>query len=296
MEKLNMQTTDVVDIRIEQELKEILEHLQNKGWEPLLCDSPIPFYDSEVMCGNPPMTGDVVMETKLIPKELLGMQPEFLITVQGDSMKDVDIQSGDTVKILMTQNIHDGDIVLARIDDEFTLKSYCEDENGESWLIPQNEAYSAFSLSDKLNVSILGIVKEIIKGAPRISYRDCMKLIKKAKAKQVVHKEISQLQISRAIRKIAPLVEIARHWYAVYRVMADLNIVGEDDFDTFIDMIKTEVSGHQSLPTRTELQRMAVQSFAKPVILWNSSNAPVQGKRYHDYLKIAKTMEELLTT
>ena len=78
--------------------------------------------------------------------------------------------------------------------------------------------------------------------------------------------------------------------------MADLNIVGEDDFDTFIDMIKTEVSGHQSLPTRTELQRMAVQSFAKPVILWNSSNAPVQGKRYQDYLKIAKTMEELLTT
>lgn len=296
MEKLNMQTTDVVDIRIEQELKEILEHLQNKGWEPLLCDSPIPFYDSAVMCGNPTMTGDVVMETKMIPKELLGMQPEFLITVQGDSMKDADIQSGDTVKILMTQNIHDGDIVLARIDDEFTLKSYCEDENGESWLIPQNEAYSAFSLSDKLNVSILGIVKEIIKGAPRISYRDCMKLIKKAKAKQVVHKEISQLQISRAIRKIAPLVEIARHWYAVYRVMADLNIVGEDDFDTFIDMIKTEVSGHQSLPTRTELQRMAVQSFAKPVILWNSSNAPVQGKRYHDYLKIAKTMEELLTT
>ena len=119
----------------EQELKEIFEHLQNTGWGPLLCDSPIPFYDSAVMCGNPTMTGDVVMETKLIPKELLGMQPEFLITVQGDSMKDVDIQSGDTVKILMTQNIHDGDIVLARIDDEFTLKSYCEDENGESWLI-----------------------------------------------------------------------------------------------------------------------------------------------------------------
>ena len=258
----------------EQELKEIFEHLQNTGWGPLLCDSPIPFYDSAVMCGNPTMTGDVVMETKLIPKELLGMQPEFLITVQGDSMKDVDIQSGD----------------------EFTLKSYCEDENGESWLIPQNEAYSAFSLSDKQNVSILGIVKEVVKKAPRISYRDCMKLIKKAKAKQVVHKDISQLQINRAIRKIAPLVEIARHWYAVYRVMADLNIVGEDDFDAFIDMIKTEVSGHQSLPTRTELQRMAVQSFAKPVILWNSSNAPVQGKRYQDYLKIARTMEELLTT
>lgn len=280
----------------EKEINEMLQLLHQAGMRAELCDSPIAFYDSEVMCGNPTMTGDVVMETKLIPKELLGMQPEFLITVQGDSMKDVDIQSGDTVKILMTQNIHDGDIVLARIDDEFTLKSYCEDENGESWLIPQNEAYSAFSLSDKLNVSILGVVKEIIKGAPRISYRDCMKLIKKAKAKQVVHKEISQLQISRAIRKIAPLVEIARHWYAVYRVMADLNIVGEDDFDTFIDMIKTEVSGHQSLPTRTELQRMAVQSFAKPVILWNSSNAPVQGKRYQDYLKIAKTMEELLTT
>ena len=51
---------------------------------------------------------------------------------------------------------------------------------------------------------------------------------------------------------------------------------------------------HKALPIRAEMQRMAVQSFAKPVALWRAGNAPVQGKRYNDYLKIAQQMMRLL--
>lgn len=278
----------------EQELKETLELLEKQGWNPLLCDTPVPFYDSPVKCGEPAMIGDVVDSVKMIPKEFLEMQPEFFVTVQGDSMKDADILSGDSVKIVTNQQIHDGDIVLVRIDGEFTLKSYCEDEDGEPWLVPQNTAYDAFPLKKSQNIWVLGIVREVIKKAPRISYRACMKLINKAKQKQAEPREITPLQVSQAIREIAPLIEFARQWYAVYRAMADLNIVREDDFDTFIDMVWTEVPNHKSLPTRLEMQRMAVQSFAKPVILWKADNAPVQGKRYNDYQKIAQRMTEIL--
>ena len=39
---------------------------------------------------------------------------------------------------------------------------------------------------------------------------------------------------------------------------------------------------------------MSVLSFARPVLLWNEKNAPVKGKPFKDYLKIAKAMGDLL--
>jgi hypothetical protein len=138
----------------------------------------------------------------------------------------------------------------------------------------------------------MGIVTEIVKSAPRIKYRSCMNLINSVKKKHAESREISPLRISQAIREIAPMIEVARQWYAVYRIMVDYSIVKEDDFDGFIDMIKTEMPNHEHLPTRVELQRLVVQSFAKPVVLWNEEDAPVQGSRYNSYKAIAdKTLE-----
>ncbi len=277
-----------------QDLKELFQLLEAQGWQPLVCDTAVPFYESPVVCGEPMGIGDIVEETRMLPKEFLSMQPEFIVTVKGDSMKDAGIVEGDAVKVETGVSIHDGDIVLVMLDGEFTLKCYCEDEDGTPWLVPQNPAYEPFSLKETQNVWILGRVSKVIKQMPRINYRSCMKLIKKAKAGQPEPKEISQLQVSRAIREVAQSVTVARQWYAVYRTMADLCIVGEGDFDTFIEMVKTEVPRHPNLPTRTELQRMAVDSFAKPVALWRVGNAPVQGKRYNDYMTIAQQTKELL--
>ena len=72
----------------ESEAKEfmaLLESLEEAGWHPMLCDTPIPFYDNEVMCGIPNSVGDVVKEVRMLPKELLAMQPEFLVRARGDS-------------------------------------------------------------------------------------------------------------------------------------------------------------------------------------------------------------------
>lgn len=278
----------------EKELIEILKKLDEQGWNPLLCDTPVPIYDNPVMCGEPKDVGDVTGDITMIPKEFLAMQPEFVVKVKGDSMKDIDILDGDSVKVVTNVHVNDGDVVLVMIDNEFTLKCFCEDEDGEPWLVPQNDDYDAFPLKDLQNVWVIGKVSNVIKQAPRVAYRACKKIISKVKSKMQEKREISQLQISQAIRLIASEIEVARHWYAVYRVLADLNIVGEDDFDTFIEMVKTEVPKHQYLPTRVEMQRMAIQSFAKPVALWRIGNAPVQGKRYNVYLKIAQQMKELL--
>ena len=71
-------------------------------------------------------------------------------------------------------------------------------------------------------------------------------------------------------------------------------MVGEDDFEGFCTLVSDEVPRHGHLPVRDELQRMATLSFAKPVRRWDAENAPVRGKRFNDYLKIARYMEQLL--
>ena len=278
----------------EQELKELFKDLEEQGWKPQLCDTPVPFYDGRVPCGSPNGVGDVECEMAMMPREYLPMNRVFMATVTGDSMKDANIFAGDIVVVESGVSISDGDIVLVRIDGEFTLKSYCEDENGNPWLVPQNAAYEAFPLKESQNIYVAGKARDIIRQAPRIKYNACQKYIKKAKEKLSEPEEISQVQISQTIREIAPMIESRRQWYAVFRAMADLNIVVEDDYDTFINMITTELPQHKCLPTRAEMLRIAVQSFAKPVVLWQTGNAPVKGKRYSEYLKIAKMTKELL--
>ena len=278
----------------EKELKEIFKDLEEQGWEPRLCDTPVPFYDGRVPCGSPNGVGDVECEMAMMPREYLPMNRVFMATVTGDSMKDANIFAGDIVVVESGVSISDGDIVLVRIDGECTLKSYCEDENGNPWLVPQNAEYDAFPLKESQSIYVAGRVRDIIRQAPRIKYNACQKYIRKARAKQLEPEEISQVQISQTIRKIAPTITVARQWYAVFKVMMDLDVVKTWDYDGFCTMIKEELPEGKHLPTRLELQRMAVGSFAKSIIFWTESDAPVKGKRFDTYKKLAQRTKELL--
>jgi len=113
------------------------------------------------------------------------------------------------------------------------------------------------------------------------------------KAKDVRPK-ISEMKVSYVFQEIAPMIKAARLWYAVYRMMADYRVIEVEDFDTFLYMLQKEVPHHEHVPLKVELQRLAVQSFAKPVKLWTPSNAPVRGQRYKSYVEIANKTEELL--
>ena len=240
--------------------------------------------------------GDTVKETMLLPKELLSMQPEFVVKAKGDSMKGIGIEEGDVLQVVTEVQVTDGDTVLVWLDGDYTIKTYCEDEGGHPWLVPQNEAYEPIRLEDYERVTIVGVVKRVTKGAPRANYRTCMRLINRAKEKQPEMRAVSPEQVARAVRGVAPMVQVGRQWYAVYRVLADCKVVKEEDFGTFCDMVKAEVPEHPHLPPRDEMVRMVTQSFKKPVAMWNEANAPVQGKRFKDYVMIAEKMQELLET
>ena len=267
--------------------------LEAQGLRPMLCDTPVAVYDGRVPCGTPTLSyGEIVSMAKL-PQGLLSMNPEFMVSVRGDSMKDAGIDTGDLVCIVGGVQVYDGDVVLACIDGEYTLKTYFEDDQGAQWLLPQNDKYEPIPLNGEFNVSITGRAKGIVKPAPRLSARMCQQIVRQAKQAAELRVPTEQ-EVARAIREAAPLVTVGRQWYAVYRVLADLCVVGEDDFDAFISRVMAAVPEHECPPTARELQRMEIGCFTKPMILWSEDKAPVKGKRYKDYVAIAQRVKDHL--
>ena len=279
----------------ESELKAIFEQLRAEGWAPMLCDTNLPFYDRSIPCGIPTMIGDDAPGSIPWPRDLLSMQPEFTIVIKGDSMIDAGLVSGDMVKVVCDVVPQDGDIVLASIDGESTIKVYCEDDEGYPWLVPQNKAYNAIALKDKTNVRIIGRVKEIIKQAPRVPYRECMKIIRKAKQELMERNEVTPEQVTKAIMVVSSMVMNGRQWYAVFRALVDKKQLGKTDYEEFCMLVARTVPCHDHLPVADQMQRLAVQSFAKPIVLWDKNDAPVKNKPFEDYKRIALKMLDMLS-
>lgn len=78
----------------------------------------------------------------------------FALNVQGDSMKDAAILEDDVVIVRPQPTADNGQIVVALIDDEATVKRL-RLEKGHVWLMPENPAYQPI---DGEGCSILGVV------------------------------------------------------------------------------------------------------------------------------------------
>ena len=279
----------------EKEFKELIAQLEKAGRKPEVCDVRIPVFENRVHCGDPTGIGDVVEKgADWYPSSKFEEGKVYRAQAIGDSMENLEIEDGDTLTLVAGGRISDGDIVLVALDDDFTVKAYFEDDDGEKWLVPYNEKYPSIHLHEGMNIQVKGRVIDVSKGAPRASSRESRRLVRLHKERSTTKKEIGPQQVSQALRKIAPMVMLARQWYAVYRAMVDLSLISENDFDHFVDMVTVELPQHPCLPTRLELHRMATLSFTKPVALWRADNAPVQGKRFVAYMNIARMMKDLL--
>ena len=83
----------------------------------------------------------------------------FALRVRGDSMINAAILSGDLVVVRPQQSVDDGQIVVARIGDEATVKRLWR-RNGEVWLLPENPAFEPI---DGRNAELIGLVKAVIR-------------------------------------------------------------------------------------------------------------------------------------
>ena len=83
----------------------------------------------------------------------------FALRVRGDSMINAAILSGDLVIVRPQQSADDGQIVVARIGDEATVKRLRR-RKGEIWLMPENDDYAPIDGSE---AEIIGVVKAIFR-------------------------------------------------------------------------------------------------------------------------------------
>lgn len=77
----------------------------------------------------------------------------YILRVKGPSMKDAGIMDGDYVLVERTMNVKPGDVVVAEVDGEFTLKYLRKNKTTEAfYLEPANSAYSDIYPEGSLNI------------------------------------------------------------------------------------------------------------------------------------------------
>ena len=274
-----------------QELELIFGQLAKEGWKPRLCSE---FRYEEIEdTANSMMCSEPFEQYMMLPPELLSMHPVGAITAIDNSMIDADIKKGDTLILLYSDCFEDGDVVMARIDGKMNIRCYCEDGEGNVWLVPQNDEYDAVMMNDT-DMHIYAHVQKLIRTVPRRSYSSCRKLIDRAKNKYLVPKKISDAQVSWVIQQIGPSITIARMWFAVFRAMTQKGVMPIKAYDRFVLRVRTELPNHKKLPVVDEIQRMDILSFSKQIKNWAEDNAPVTGTRFYKYKEIGERTLALL--
>ena len=83
----------------------------------------------------------------------------FALRVRGDSMVGAGILEGDKVVVRPQSSADNGQIVVARIEDEATVKRLlCR--NGQVWLMPENDNYAPI---DGTHAEIIGVVRGVVR-------------------------------------------------------------------------------------------------------------------------------------
>ena len=121
----------------------------------------LPLYSSKVSAGFPSPAEEHV-EKRLDPSEFLIDQKDatFFVTIQGQSMIDVGLMPGDKAVVDRSKIASIGDIVLAVLDGEFTIKTLAKKKDGSPRLLPANStgAYSPIDIKEGMSFEIWGVV------------------------------------------------------------------------------------------------------------------------------------------
>lgn len=86
------------------------------------------------------------VDTIGVPMSMLGTQPCYALTIEGDSMVKAGIMDGDVVIIEKCDRANDGDIVVALVNEEEVTLKRLRREIGQIVLMPENDAYQPIRL------------------------------------------------------------------------------------------------------------------------------------------------------
>jgi repressor LexA len=90
-----------------------------------------------VAAGSPILAQEHVEQTYSVEPGLFAKRPDYLLRVKGMSMKDVGILDGDLLAVARTREARNGQIVVARLGEEVTVKRFMRNAKGIQ-LLPEN--------------------------------------------------------------------------------------------------------------------------------------------------------------
>ncbi len=127
---------------------------------PVLLNEEVPFV-GYVEAGFPSPAEEVALDHVAIDDLLLGARERmYLLRVKGLSMVDAGIFEGDLLLVERTEQARVGDIVVACIDGEWTVK-YLREKRGRKYLEPANESFPDLYPEESLEVG--GVVRSVIR-------------------------------------------------------------------------------------------------------------------------------------
>ncbi len=96
-----------------------------------------------VAAGNPILAEEHIEDYCELPATFFNPAADYLLLVRGESMLEIGILDGDLLAVHRTKNINNGDIVVARIEDEVTVKRFRKGRSKHQVILePENKEYS----------------------------------------------------------------------------------------------------------------------------------------------------------
>jgi len=116
-----------------------------------------------VAAGSPILAEEHIEKHYRIDPELFNPKPHYLLRVEGMSMQDAGILDGDLVAVHRTPEVRSRQIIVARIDDEVTVKRYRQTGSVVS-LLPENDDFEPIIINlEEQSLVIEGVVVGVIR-------------------------------------------------------------------------------------------------------------------------------------
>ncbi|MCH7350207.1 transcriptional repressor LexA [Aeromonas sp. MR7] len=132
--------------------------------EEVLEETGLPLI-GKVAAGEPILAQEHIESHYQVDPALFHPRADFLLRVQGMSMKNIGILDGDLLAVHKTQEVRNGQVVVARLDEDVTVKRF-QRKGSQVWLLPENEDLEpiAVDLSSQ-QLTIEGLAVGVIRNA-----------------------------------------------------------------------------------------------------------------------------------
>jgi len=116
-----------------------------------------------VAAGQPILAQEHIEARYDVDPDLFHPKPHYLLQVHGMSMRDAGILDGDLVAVHRTPEVRSRQIIVARLEDEVTVKRYRQ-EGSVVWLMPENPEFEPIRVDIKeTSLMIEGVVVGVVR-------------------------------------------------------------------------------------------------------------------------------------